>query len=126
MTELNQQLNLLDKLRSYGFHIEIDDFGSGYSSLNMLKDIAVDVLKLDMGFLRKSQHKEASLHEEKGRTIINAIISLSKRLGLSVITEGVETAEQVDYLAGAGCDMFQGYYFAKPMPVVDFEAKYFA
>lgn len=126
MTELNQQMNLLDKLRSYGFHIEIDDFGSGYSSLNMLKDIAVDVLKLDMGFLRKSQHKEASLHEEKGRTIINAIISLSKRLGLSVITEGVETAEQVEYLTGAGCDMFQGYYFAKPMPVADFEEKYFA
>lgn len=126
MTELNQQMNLLDKLRNYGFHIEIDDFGSGYSSLNMLKDIAVDVLKLDMGFLRKSQHKEASLHEEKGRTIINAIISLSKRLGLSVITEGVETAEQVDYLTGAGCDMFQGYYFAKPMPVADFEEKYFA
>lgn len=120
MTELNQQLNLLDKLRSYGFHIEIDDFGSGYSSLNMLKDIAVDVLKLDMGFLRKSTH------EEKGRVIMNAIISLSKRLGLSVITEGVETAEQVDYLTEAGCDMFQGYYFAKPMPVTDFEEKYFA
>lgn len=120
MTELNQQLNLLDKLRAYGFHIEIDDFGSGYSSLNMLKDIAVDVLKLDMGFLRKSEH------EEKGRVIMNAIITLSKRLGLSVITEGVETAEQVEYLTGAGCDMFQGYYFAKPMPVADFEQKYLA
>lgn len=120
MTELNQQLNLLDKLRAYGFHIEIDDFGSGYSSLNMLKDIAVDVLKLDMGFLRKSEH------EEKGRVIMNAIITLSKSLGLSVITEGVETAEQVEYLTGAGCDMFQGYYFAKPMPVTDFEQKYLA
>ena len=85
----------------------------------MLKDIAVDVIKLDMGFLRKSEH------EEKGRTIMNAIISLSKQLGLSVITEGVETDEQVDYLTGAGCDMFQGYYFAKPMPVADFEKKYF-
>ena len=120
MTELNQQLNLLDKLRNYGFHIEIDDFGSGYSSLNMLKDIAVDVIKLDMGFLRRSEH------EDKGRTIMNAIISLSKQLGLSVITEGVETAEQVEYLTGSGCDMFQGYYFAKPMPVADFEEKYFA
>ncbi len=118
MTELNQQLNLLDKLRNYGFHIEIDDFGSGYSSLNMLKDIAVDVIKLDMGFLRRSEH------EDKGRTIMNAIISLSKQLGLSVITEGVETAEQVEYLTGSGCDMFQGYYFAKPMPVADFEEKY--
>lgn len=80
----------------------------------------MDVLKLDMGFLRKSEH------EEKGRVIMNAIITLSKSLGLSVITEGVETAEQVEYLTGAGCDMFQGYYFAKPMPVTDFEQKYLA
>ena len=118
--EITETALMLDKLRNYGFHIEIDDFGSGYSSLNMLKDIAVDVIKLDMGFLRRSEH------EDKGRTIMNAIISLSKQLGLSVITEGVETAEQVEYLTGSGCDMFQGYYFAKPMPVADFEEKYFA
>ncbi len=120
MTELNQQMDLLEKLRRYGFHIEIDDFGSGYSSLNMLKDIEVDVLKLDMGFLRKSEN------EEKGITIMNAIIAMSKKLGLTVITEGVETSEQVNYLTDSGCDIFQGFFFDRPMPVTDFENKYFA
>lgn len=119
MTEVNQQLNLLEKLRRYGFDIEIDDFGSGYSSLNMLKDIEVDVLKLDMGFLRKTQN------EEKGTTIMNAVISMSKQLGLTVLAEGVETVEQVDYLTQAGCDIFQGFYFARPEPVEEFEQKYF-
>ncbi|MCM1101557.1 MAG: EAL domain-containing protein [Clostridium sp.] len=118
MQELTKQLDLLNKLRDYGFHVEIDDFGSGYSSLNTLKDIEVDVLKLDMGFLRQTSH------EDRSRTIVNAIINMSKNLGLTVITEGVETMEQVQYLTGAGCDVFQGYYFAKPMPVNEFEQKY--
>lgn len=118
MSEIKQQLGLLDRLRKYGFHIEIDDFGSGYSSLNTLKDIEVDVLKLDMGFLSKT------IHEERSRTIMNSIISMSKQLGLTVITEGVETFEQVEYLKSAGCDMFQGYYFAKPMAVENFEERY--
>lgn len=119
MTELKQQFSLLDRLRAYGFEIEIDDFGSGYSSLNTLKDIAVDVLKLDMGFLSETEHSDRS------RVIMNMIISMSKKLGLSVVTEGVETQEQVEYLKTTGCDIFQGYYFAKPMKVSDFEAKYF-
>lgn len=76
------------------------------------------MLKLDMGFLRKTSH------EERSRTIMNAVIDMSKNLGLTVVTEGVETAEQVNYLTKAGCDVFQGYYFAKPMPVRDFEVKY--
>lgn len=118
MSDLKQQLGLLERLRQYGFHIEIDDFGSGYSSLNTLKDIEVDVLKLDMGFL------SATVHEDRSKTIMNSIISMSKQLGLTVITEGVETFEQVLYLKGAGCDMFQGYYFAKPMAVENFEERY--
>lgn len=118
MSDLKQQLGLLERLRKYGFHIEIDDFGSGYSSLNTLKDIEVDVLKLDMGFL------SATVHEDRSKTIMNSIISMSKQLGLTVITEGVETFEQVLYLKGAGCDMFQGYYFAKPMAVENFEERY--
>lgn len=118
MEELSKHLDLLGKLRAYGFQVEIDDFGSGYSSLNTLQDIEVDVLKLDMGFLRKTSH------EERSRTIMNAVIDMSKNLGLTVVTEGVETAEQVNYLTKAGCDVFQGYYFAKPMPVRDFEVKY--
>ncbi len=119
MEELNKQADLLSRLRDFGFQVEIDDFGSGYSSLNTLQDIEVDVLKLDRGFLRKTGH------EERSRTIMNSVIDMSKRLGLTVVTEGVETLEQVEYLTEAGCDIFQGYYFAKPMPVKEFEAKYF-
>lgn len=119
MTELRQQLSLLERLRECGFEIEIDDFGSGYSSLNTLKDIAVDVLKLDMGFLSETQQSDRS------KIIMNRIISMSKELGLSIVTEGVETEEQVEYLTTAGCDIFQGYYFAKPMKISDFEKKYF-
>lgn len=120
MEEISKHMDLLGRLRDYGFHVEIDDFGSGYSSLNTLKDIEVDVLKLDMGFLRKTSHEERSI------IIMNAVINMSKNLGLTVVTEGVETADQVEYLTRAGCDIFQGYYFAKPMPVGDFENKYFA
>jgi diguanylate cyclase (GGDEF)-like protein len=119
MEEVSKQMDLLRRLRDYGFHVEIDDFGSGYSSLNTLKDIEVDVLKLDMGFLRQTSH------EERSKTIMNAVINMSKNLGLTVVTEGVETAEQVAYLTEAGCDVFQGYYFARPMPVTEFESKYF-
>ncbi len=119
MEELSKQVDLLGRLRAFGFQVEIDDFGSGYSSLNTLQDIEVDVLKLDRGFLRKTSH------EERSRTIMNSVIDMSKSLGLTVVTEGVETLEQVQYLTEAGCDIFQGYYFAKPMPVREFEAKYF-
>jgi EAL domain-containing protein (putative c-di-GMP-specific phosphodiesterase class I) len=118
MMNLEQQLNLIEKLRKSGFVIEMDDFGSGYSSLNMLKDIQVDILKIDMAFLGKSSD------EERGRKILKMVIELSKGLGMPVITEGVETREQVDSLLKMGCDMFQGYYFAKPMPVAEFEEKY--
>lgn len=118
MTDTHNQLKLLDRLREYGFDIEIDDFGSGYSSLNTLKDANVDVLKLDMGFLRKTEYPE------RGRIIMNSIIEMSKGLGLSVITEGVELKEHVEFLTAAGCDIFQGYYFDKPIPVADFEKKY--
>ncbi len=118
MEELSKQMGLLGRLRDFGFQVEIDDFGSGYSSLNTLQDIEVDVLKLDMGFLRKTSH------EERSRTIMNAVINMSKNLGLTVVTEGVETIDQVNYLTAAGCDIFQGYYFSKPVPVKDFEQKY--
>ncbi len=118
MEEISKQFSLLEKLRKYGFQVEIDDFGSGYSSLNTLQDIEVDVLKLDMGFLHKTSHGRRS------KIIMNSVISMSRDLGLTVVTEGVETQAQVDYLTWAGCDIFQGYYFSKPIPVREFEAKY--
>ncbi|MBE6876474.1 MAG: EAL domain-containing protein [Ruminococcus sp.] len=118
MNNPGEQLPLISRLREYGFMIEIDDFGSGYSSLNTLKDLNADVLKIDMGFLRKTEHQERS------KIILKMIISLAKSLSMEVITEGVETQEQVDFLKEYGCDIFQGYHFAKPMPVQEFEEKH--
>ena len=106
------------EFHKYGVGISADDFGSGYSSLNMLKDIKMDTIKLDMGFLRKTRNNERSM------SIVSNVIHLSKRLGMEVVTEGVETREQVDALTMMGCDVFQGYYFAKPMSVWDYEDKY--
>lgn len=105
------------KLRNNGFSISIDDFGSGYSSLNMLKDVEVDVLKLDKAFFENE-------NRERGNQVISKFIELSKSLHMKVVSEGVETKEQVDFLTKVGCDMVQGYYFARPMPAGDFEEKY--
>ncbi len=116
--DLSRQLELISRLRQTGFVVEMDDFGSGYSSLNMLKDIHVDVLKIDMAFLKKAED------EERSKKILQMVITLSKQLGMPVITEGVEREEQVRFLAEMGCDIFQGYYFAKPMPAEEFEEKY--
>lgn len=118
MMDFERHCELINKLRGLGFVVEMDDFGSAYSSLNMLKDIEVDVLKLDMAFLRQSQNTE------RGRAILQMIIGLSKRLGIPVISEGVETAEQLQFLAGLGCNVFQGYYLGRPMDVQQFENKY--
>ena len=96
----------------------MDDFGSGYSSLSMLKDTNVDTLKVDMGFLQKTTDAD------KSRKILEMVIGLCKKLNLRVVVEGVETAEQVRMLMELGCDVFQGYYFARPMPIEDFETKY--
>lgn len=113
------QLKLIQRLRDFGFIIEIDDFGSGYSSLNTLKDLSADVLKIDMGFLRNTENRE-----ERSKKILKMIMTLAKSLDMEVITEGVETREQVDFLTEFGCDVFQGYFFAKPMPVENFEDDY--
>lgn len=111
-------LCLIERLRKSGFLVEIDDFGSGYSSLNMLKDFEADVIKIDMNFLQKNEN------ERKSKIILKMIISLAKELNMEVITEGVESAEQVKFLTEYGCDIFQGFYFAKPMPIEEFEKNY--
>lgn len=118
ITDLPKQLALIKKLRDAGFVVEMDDFGSGYSSLNMLKDIRVDMLKIDMEFLRQSEN------EGRSRTILKTVVALSKELGMPVITEGVETKDHVDFLTQIGCDIFQGFFFARPMKVADYEEKY--
>ena len=105
------------QLKAYGFRVSMDDFGSGYSSLNSLKDIPLDVLKLDTGFF------DGNNDSDRGEIIVREIIGLARKLDMTVVAEGIEKKEQVDFLAKLGCDMIQGYYFAKPMPVSEFEKK---
>lgn len=102
-------------LRELGFVIEMDDFGSGYSSLNMLNKMPLDILKLDMKFIQSETAKPA----EQG--ILRFIMGLARWMCLSVVAEGVETREQLERLRQIGCDYVQGYYFAKPMPCREFE-----
>lgn len=106
------------RLKQYGFEISMDDFGAGYSSLNSLKDLPLDVLKLDAEFFRGENAGE------RGELVVSEAIKLAKSLDMRVVAEGVEKKEQVDFLAENGCDMIQGYYFAKPMPISDFEKKH--
>ncbi len=105
------------KLKEIGFAIAMDDFGSGYSSLNSLKDIKIDVLKLDMCFLR------GGTNVERGNEIITYMVHMAKALKLKIVAEGVELKEQADFLTEEGCDVIQGYFYAKPMPLTDFEEK---
>lgn len=109
-----QIIDIIHQLREMGFKIEMDDFGSGYSSLNMLSELPIDVLKMDMHFIQQKA-------TDQNRSILNFIVSLSKWLNLVTIAEGVETHEQMEYLKSIGCCYVQGYYYAKPMPAADFE-----
>jgi len=118
MNEPERQLSIINRLHNVGFEFEIDDFGSGYSALSMLKDMPADVLKIDMEFLHETENKERS------RTILDSIIQLAHELDMKVVTEGVERKNQLDFLIDMGCNIFQGYYFSKPIPVIDFEEKY--
>lgn len=103
------------QLRDYGFHISIDDFGSGYSSLNMLKDLPAEVLKIDRAFLAESNSNK------RANDILGYVIRMAGSLGMHTICEGIETDEQAKLLGGLGCEMAQGFYFAKPMPSDSFE-----
>lgn len=102
-------------IRNLGYSIAMDDFGSGYSSLNSLKDIPLDILKLDMGFLR------GEMNIGRGKEIIAHMIDMAHDLNLITIAEGVETLEQADMLTEMGCDIIQGFYYARPMPVEQYE-----
>jgi diguanylate cyclase (GGDEF)-like protein len=113
--ELDRVKYIIKSLRRRGFIISIDDFGSGYSSLNMLKTLPIDILKLDRDFFMKNEMGS------QDKIVISGIISLAKGLGLKVISEGVETSEQLSFLKESLCDMAQGYLFYKPMPLDEFE-----
>jgi len=115
MSNPEERIDILNKFRDAGFIVEMDDFGSGYSSLNTLKDMPVDLLKIDMKFLSKD-------NDERANIIIKNIINLTNDLDIVSLTEGVETKEQFEGLLAMGCELFQGYYFSKPMPVEEFSS----
>lgn len=118
MQEPGSRMEVLERLRQAGFLLEMDDFGSGYSSLSLLKDMPVDILKIDMVFL------DGTKSPERARRILKCVISLSDALGMGSLTEGVETVEQLKMLKEMGCRMFQGFYFDRPMKVSEFETRY--
>lgn len=114
--ESERIIELLQALRKDGFVVMMDDFGSGYSSLNMLSHVKVDAIKLDAGFLRINKRQyDKTIH------IIESVINLTKQIAVPLIVEGVETKEQVEFLDGLGCEYVQGYYYYKPLPIKDFE-----
>lgn len=103
-------------LREKGFTVLMDDFGSGYSTLNMLKNLNIDIIKLDAQFLRMDES-----NEEKSIRILESVTNMTKTIGVPIIAEGVETEKQKDFLLDLGCRYIQGYYFYKPMPAADYE-----
>ena len=109
-------IEAIRQLREAGFVVLMDDFGSGYSSLNKLGSLNVDVIKLDAGFFRMDEQGE-----RKGIRIVESIVNMAKTMALPIICEGVETQEQIDFLDSLGCRYIQGYYFYRPMPVSEFE-----
>lgn len=121
LTETTIDLNyenlvpILLRLKSYGFMVAIDDFGSGYSSLKLLKDIPADILKIDRDFFHRLDTSE------REKIVIKNVIQLAMALDIRVVSEGVETQEQFDFLKRVGCDVAQGFYFARPMGIVEFE-----
>jgi len=110
-----QIIEAVNKLRDLGFCIEMDDFGTGYSSLNMISTLPIDALKLDMQFIR------AAFGEQRDTHMIEVIIGIADYLGVPVIAEGVEQAEQLEALREVGCDLVQGYYFSRPVPTEEYE-----
>ncbi|MGN0367424.1 MAG: EAL domain-containing protein [Wujia sp.] len=113
-----QTADAINALKNQGYVLLMDDFGSGYSSLNTLKDTMFDVVKMDRFFLKDF------IDSERGKKIVEHTIQMTKAIGLDMIAEGVETEEQAEFLSSCGCDKAQGFYYAKPMPVEDFNEKY--
>lgn len=119
MEDFAEILEMVKLIKSKGFIFSVDDFGAGFSSLNLIKNLPVDVIKIDKKFFEDGDNVE------RERVILKHIIDMAKELGVSIIAEGIETAEQVEFLKNQGCQMVQGYYYYKPLPVLDFEKELF-
>lgn len=108
---------VLDELHEAGFTLSMDDFGSGYSSLGLLKNLAVDTIKLDKNFFLNSKH------EWREQAVISSIVDMARKLGISTVAEGVEESKHVVFLRSIGCNCVQGFYYARPMPIKDFDTQ---
>lgn len=115
LVEPQEADSIVSRLRARGFVVEIDDFGKGYSSLSLLKNVKADILKIDRDFLHEIEDHTRS------RAILQSVVDMAQLLGMDVIAEGVETTRQLDVLVSMGCRHFQGYYFSRPIPVGEFE-----
>lgn len=109
-----EMMNTVIELKKHGFTVSVDDFGAGYSTLNILKDTPIDIIKIDREFLEKFEE------DSKSRRIIRSIISMAKDLRLDTVAEGVETQEQITFLTGCGCELAQGFFYSKPLPVDEY------
>ena len=114
--EADQIYCVIEDIRKNKFSVEMDDFGGGLSSLSMLKDIPIDVVKLDIGFIR------STIDEDRGGVVLSSVIRMLQGLNTPIIAEGVETLQQAEMLKNMGCHLMQGYHFSRPMPLDDFEA----
>lgn len=112
--------NAAESVKKLGFIVSMDDFGTGYSSFNILKDIEIDILKIDKSFF-KDMEKNV-----RAKIIVETIIQMCKKLNITTVAEGIDTKGQVDFLKEIGCDIIQGYYFSKPIKIEEFENKYLA
>lgn len=112
--KVDRMIAMISKIRSMGFIISMDDFGTGYSTLNIMSNLPLDIIKIDGKFFMNTPL------DEKNKTIISAIVQLTKSLDFSIVCEGIETLEQVDYITNERCDFAQGFYFYKPMPMDEF------
>jgi len=117
--DVDRMIEIGQAFRDNGFKMSMDDFGSGYSSINLLGSLPLDIIKMDQGFF--SSH----LKREQNYIVVASIINMIKRLGMTVVAEGIETEEEVNMLRSLGCDIIQGYYFGKPMTVHEFEEQIF-
>lgn len=115
VTKISGIAHMMERLKKLGIRWSIDDFGTGYSSLNLLKELPVDIIKLDKSFLDETENSE------KSKIIIRKIVELTQELEKKVVCEGVETVSQADYLQNIRCDIAQGYLYARPMPMNEFE-----
>ena len=117
MDDEERMMRVLDELHVAGFPVAMDDFGAGYSSLNLLKSLDFDCVKLDKEFLARGEGNP------RMRQVISGLVTMVKTLGSKIVAEGVETKEQAEFLRSVGCDMAQGYFYSRPLPITEFEKK---